>query len=155
MTIPTIHDPGAAVSEKDLTAFEERRGFGLPTDYRDFLKANNGGRPQPSAFPINGFELNPYGVVQAFFSLKETEMPSYDLDWILDDLQGLIPCKLIPVACTGTDDYVCLDLRQLGAPVMFWDRKSFWGSDIWRETDLYLVAPSFALFLSLFCDLPE
>ena len=62
----------------------------------------------------------------------------------------VLPGGVLPIACTGSSDYLCLDIRQPSAPVVFWDRRPSWGNNVWREDDLYPVAPDFdALLQSL------
>ena len=52
----------------------------LPASYQSFLLRNNGGRPVPSAFPIEGFNNNPTGVIQAFFGVDATEQAAWRHD---------------------------------------------------------------------------
>ena len=106
----------------------------------------NGGRPQPAGFPIQGLADNPVGVVQAFFGLN-AKIKAEDLRSIVEELQGLIPHGIVPIACTDGDDFVCMDLRDTPNVVVFWDRRSFWGANNWNENDLYPIARDFESFL--------
>jgi hypothetical protein len=122
-------------------------------DYRAFLLKHNGGEPDPPAFPITGFRNNPLGAIQKLFGINAT-VDVYDLDFVLEDLEGLIPRGVLPIGCTEGDDYVCLDTRREGIPVMYWDRRPFWGNNMWREEYLYPVAANFEAFLKSLQDSP-
>jgi cell wall assembly regulator SMI1 len=43
---------GHHISQQEIQAFEEYFGYTLPADYREFLQATNGGRPEPSSFVV-------------------------------------------------------------------------------------------------------
>jgi hypothetical protein len=144
--IRTVVDLNAPIDEQRLKSFEDRHDLGLPEAYRRFLLQHNGGQPVPAAFPIRGFPGNPVGVLQAFFGL-DSSIKTLDLDETLLELDGVAPSGIVPIGCTGTDDFVCLDLRAGGSSVVFWDRKPFWGSGIWSEGDVYLVADGFESFM--------
>jgi hypothetical protein len=49
-----FHDPGPALSEADLTAFETRHELTLPAEYRAFLLRTNGGTPEPNSVKVKG-----------------------------------------------------------------------------------------------------
>jgi hypothetical protein len=141
--------PNAPVGEEGLESFERRHDLKLPGSYRVFLMQINGGRPVPPLFPIEGFPNNPEGGIQAFFGLAAA-IATEDLDLVLADIKGNVPRGILPIACTDGDDFVVLDLREAGVPAKFWDRRPFWGANIWNERDLYPVAKSFdALLASL------
>ena len=130
-----------------IEAFENERNVALPSPYKDFLLATNGGVPEASVFPIRGMELNPDGEVQVFFGIHATH-PSSDLAKVHDFYAGRIPANIVHIACNSMSDHVCLDLRDGGEEVVFWDKRHFWGTGEWREGDLYHVADSFEEFLA-------
>jgi len=140
-------DPNAKISDAELELFAQKIGLHLPRAYVDFLLHTNGGQPVPSAFSIIGFPDNPDGVVQAFFGLNAT-IGTEDLEKNIAELDRRIPNGVFPIASTEGDDFLILDLRKHGAPVLFWDRRPFWGSSVWNEADLYLVAHDFESFLN-------
>lgn len=144
--LQSIVEPNPTINEHELELFTTRRGVRLPKQYEEFLLTTNGGQPVPSAFPITGFADNPLGVVQALFGVK-ANLATEDLDKILSELQGTVPKGIFPIACTEGDDFLVLDLRKPNAPVLFWDRKPFWGSSTWNEADLYPVSNDFSTFL--------
>lgn len=141
------------ITEDDLATFSGRHNLLLPQDYGDFLLRNNGGRPEPDCFPIEGLPLNPFGNVQVFFGINAAILTE-DLTTILTELPSSVPHGILPVACNGGGDFICLDLRKTNTPVVFWDRRPFWGNNIWNEKDLYRIADSFESFLESMRDLP-
>ena len=147
-----VLEPNAAVSEFELRSFAKRHGIKLPKPYEEFLLNTNGGQPVPSVFPIIGLENNPKGVIQAFFALKAS-IETEDLETNLSGLEGSVPRGVLPVATTDGNDWIILDLRKPHAPVFFWDRKPFWGNNVWNEDDLHFVASSFDSLLSSLSDL--
>jgi hypothetical protein len=146
-----IVEPNRPITEEDIAALESRLGLQLPPAYRDFLRKYNGGQPVPADFPIAGIPNNPFGAVQAFFGIG-ANIFTEDIEGVKADLPNTVPIKLIPIACTDGYDFVCLDLRQPGAPVVYWDRVPFWGNEVWNEGDLYPIAPSFEAFLEALHD---
>lgn len=149
-----VNEPNPQITEADVRRFESKHDIVLPECYRQFLLQYNGGRPQPTDFPIRGFANNPFGAVHEMFgiSLKNSV---YDLDSVLTELEGTVPHGLVPIGCTEGDDFVCLDLRQRGEPVVYWDRRPFWGNNIWKEEYLYPIADSFGDFLEKLEDSPD
>ncbi|MDO8839074.1 MAG: SMI1/KNR4 family protein [Parvibaculum sp.] len=141
-----VVEPNATIGEIELRSFADRHGIRLPKAYAEFLLRTNGGQPVPAAFPIAGMEGNPSGVIQAFFGLK-ANIGTEDLESNLTELGETVPMGILPIAGTEGDDFLILDLRKKDAPVLFWDRKPFWGSNLWDESDLYPVAADFELLL--------
>ena len=137
-----IVEPNLPVNVETLRFFALRNNIELPMSYEKFLLSTNGGQPEPAAFDIHGLEHNPAGVVQAFFGLN-ARIQSEDLELNLAELSGEIPAGILPIAGTDWDDFLILDLRFPGSPVRFWDRRSFWGTHAWRESDLYPVSCDF------------
>ena len=140
--IRDVVEPNDPITLEDVEDFARRHRLELPASYWEFLLKHNGGRPIPPFFPIAEFPDNPVGEIQAFFGLRAT-IPTEDLDATLDELCDLLPKGVLPIACTGLGDYLCLDLRRPAGPVMFWDRKPSWGNNVWTDGDLYPVAPNF------------
>jgi hypothetical protein len=144
---PEISEGNPPTSLATIEDFERKHVL-LPGLYKEFLLAANGGRPTSSIFPITGMALNPDGSIQFFFGIGNQRWPGYDLTNVLQELGDRIPSGIIPIATTDTGEYLCLDLREGGERVVFWDRVHFWGMGEWRESDLYHVADSFEEFLA-------
>lgn len=141
-----MHEQNSPITREDISEFASRHEIVLPDAYVAFLLKNNGGRPEPGAFPIHGMPDNPFGIIEVFHGIN-SKNDTDDLGWILAEVCTYTPKGLVPIACTGTGDYVCIDLRRPNSPVVFWDTKPSWGNNIWNEKDLYPVAESFESFL--------
>ena len=145
---PEITEFNPPTSQAAIENFERHHELKLPALYRQFLLTTNGGRPKNPVFPIRGMPLNPAGSIQLFFGVENRTWTVYDLSKTLDFYAGRIPHDIVPIAGNGGGDYICLDLRNGGERVAFWDNRHFWGTGEWRESDLYHVADSFAEFLA-------
>ncbi len=135
-------------SQEDILRLEARLGSKLPGDYREFLAAQNGGRPTPSmfAFVEGGKQTN--GKVQFFFTLDQKGKP-YTVQENIAAYQGRVPSGLIPIACDSFGNLLLLDLtaRKHGA-LYFWDheRENMDDSDEPTWENVYDVATSFKSF---------
>jgi hypothetical protein len=121
--LPGFVTRGPVVGEADIAAFEQRCGFPLPADYRQFLlDQNGGGRVARREADEEDEDAEPTGIVQ-FFSLgsaaalkvpraqvaqdpeawpEEFELLSNDLDWVMANCRDAgtrsYPPELLPVA---------------------------------------------------------
>jgi penicillin-insensitive murein DD-endopeptidase len=77
-----VHDANPPITREELQSFARRYNLQLPKAYEEFLLRNNGGRPEPEMFPIEGLENNPFGGIQAFFGLNAS-IVTEDLEKIL------------------------------------------------------------------------
>ncbi len=148
-----IVDPNEQITLVDVKDFCERNSLTLPTEYELFLLQTNGGQPIPASFQIEGFGNNPIGKLQAFFGLK-ARIATEDLEFLLAEFGDKIPHGILPIGCTGSGDFVCLDLRDERARVVFWDFRQFWGNNCWSEADIYPVANNFAELIRALADCP-
>ena len=144
---PEIIDANPQTSLAAIEDFERQRGLSLPAPYKEFLLATNGGVPRDPTFPIRGMALNPTGSVQVFLGIG-VRWPTTELAYAYDSYAGGFPPGIVPIAGDGSGNYVCLDLRNGRDRVAFWDKRHFWGTGEWRESDLYHVASSFEEFLA-------
>lgn len=136
------------VNDETLDEFEKERQIIFPTFYRKFIKLTNGGTPDQKKYPIENMLDNPFGSIQCFFGFSkilEVDLLQYNYDLYV----GAFPHGIVPIAATGGGDYVCFDLRDGSNRVVFWDKRHFWGTGEWRESDLYLIADSFAKFVNV------
>ena len=141
----TMSDVGRPLSDGDIGALEINLDVRLPEEYKAFLKQNNGGYPDPSYFPIHGFENNPVGTIQVFFR-TDGPIKSSNLDWNYRTFLGRIPENLFPIACEDGGSLICLSLSgsDKGA-VYYWD---YYGESQPPSYDnVYQIAGTFQGFL--------
>ena len=150
--IRNFRECGPQICDEDIRAVEREIGISLPQDYRDFLLAQNGGRPEPNAFPINGLENNPFGTIQVFLGIEDA-IESCNLDWTYHTFSGRLPDNLIAIARDDCGDLICLSLYGEDAgSVIFWDRHQEIEEPSYAN--VYHVADSFAEFLESIRELP-
>ena len=136
---------GSALTDGHLADLERKLGVILLDEYRSFLLRYNGGRPNPSFFPIHGFKDNAFGGIQLFLGV-DVPIRSSNLDWMYRTYQGRIPQNIIPIAITGTGDVLGLSLYGSDkGHVYFWDHDNEHSPPTYEN--MYLIAPSFPEFL--------
>lgn len=134
---------GPPLNPEDLRAFERTHELDLPSAYREFLLATNGGRPERDVLTIVGLERNPLGRIHFFFGLNDP-VESCNLDWNLVVFRDRIPAGLLPIATTEGTDKICLAVgRERPGTVFYWDGNAQAG-----ERNLHVLADDFASFLS-------
>jgi hypothetical protein len=148
-----MEESAPAVPKEHIDQLESEMGVVLPAAYKQFLLEHNGGRPTPNAFPIEGMENNPFGVIQVFFGLGD-EIESCDLRWNREVFRDRLPPNLFPIACDDGSDLICLSLRgRDGGAILFWDGQAE-GSPP-SCCNVYRIAASFSEFINGLTDLPE
>jgi SMI1 / KNR4 family (SUKH-1) len=134
-------------SSAQIAAFAARWEVSLPTDYVDFLTRYNGG-----SFAECFFKGSALGdlVVSRFYTLADSE--HYSIENSLNNLDGYVPSKFVPVAADpgGNLFLLALDSAHFGK-VYFWnhERPAFSEDGAFEDFDnLTLLADSFDQFLS-------
>jgi hypothetical protein len=122
---------GARLTDEALRAFERRHQIRLPTAYRAFLEATNGGRPARDLFAVRQGPADRIVRVRFFFGLEEIVSPC-NLGWVREVLAPRLPSELLAVATTDQADKLCISLS--GRAVFLWEVHS---------EVLMPVAPSF------------
>jgi len=134
---------GPSLNPEDLRSFEKKHGLALPSAYREFLLATNGGRPERDLITIVGLKSNPLGRIHLFFGLNDS-VESCNLDWNLAVFRDRIPADLLPIATTEGTDKICLAVgTERTGTVFYWDGHARAG-----QRSLYFLADDFASFLS-------
>ena len=136
------------LDEQDLIQVETRLNRALPKEYRDFLTAHNGGRPEPNAFPIYNNPSDDQGLVHNFMCIKDGDI--YDLLTWVDRYRDRVPSNFLPIAKDPGGNLICLSIsgEDLGK-VYFWDHEEEAATgQIPGYDNVYPVANSFQEFLS-------
>jgi hypothetical protein len=141
-----ILDQGPQLDVAQIAAYEQRYGLQLPEDYKAFLLAYNGGRPEPSNFKICNFKNNPVGRVKAFLGIGRSP-DFWNLDYFFREIPNALPKEVQPIASTSGPDYVVLSIGKNDfGTVYYWD--AYNAPKKPSRTDLYYVAKSFTEFLN-------
>jgi hypothetical protein len=142
----TIKEPRRSLSDSDLQRLEAQLFISLPSDYADFLKRYNGGRPIPKRFHIPTAEGHRTGQVLDFFGVDDP-VQSCRLDWNARVFPGRTPADFLPVACEDGGNIICMRLGQneFGS-VYYWDHHM--KTEQPSDGSLFRIAGSFSGFLS-------
>jgi cell wall assembly regulator SMI1 len=134
-------------TDDDIRSLEQKIGFPLPQDYRQFLLQYNGGVPKPERFAFRIPSGEQVSLVRVFFSLDEND-PYYNLLRKLSVNEGYIPESCLPI---GEDPFGNLILLELSKShqgnVYFWDHESEGGDDL--RDNMALIAGNFTEFTRL------
>ena len=90
-------EAGPKISDSDVASLEKKLGTRLPTAYREFLLAHNGGRPIPAGFPLMLLGRSLPWRVHFFYAIRDSE-ESTDIDYNLELTRHTRPRGVIPIA---------------------------------------------------------
>ena len=136
-------------SHENLSQLERALGLALPSQYKDFLMATNGGVPSKAQFSFVGF----FGhknetIVRKFFSCDpKTPVEKSDLanTYRFYVNNERIPSDVLPIAIDIADNLICLDLRSGAAQsVVYWDHEY----EFEKDNGLTVVFSDFMDFVS-------
>lgn len=111
---------GQPIGDDELNAFEREKSISLPADYREFLKAQNGGEVSPSVFEARGDGASQVGAFLEVGSARMNE--AWDLlKW---PTSPEIPAGFFPVAMCISGDYLCMASDgPNGGELRFWNHE--------------------------------
>ncbi len=140
VTMTESHEP---LGEDEVAALEQYLGSQLPSEYRTFLLAHNGGRPEPNAFEVEDYP-GVGSILDWFLGIKEGV--HNDISDHVEEYRGRIPIDLLPIAYDPGGNLVCLAVSgpRTGS-VYFWDHEGEEEAPSYRN--VYLIADRFDLFL--------
>jgi hypothetical protein len=116
-----MFEVGPSLTEAEVDGLERQLGIVLPKKYRSFLLRYNGGRPEPTFFPIRGFNTSPFGAIHYFFGISRA-VRSSNIDWNFRMYKGRMPSELLPIAGDELGNRICLFLAGTNEGcVYFWD----------------------------------
>ena len=145
--LDNIQDCWIPVAEKEIQAFENDIGFGLPTKYAEFLMSTNGGS-LPNVLRLqapSGITSTSNVAASEMYSLRCPKSLSYrSLDQEFSLHKGRIPSNTIPIGSTQ-DDLILLDCST--GEVLNWCRDEELDFDD-PEDNRHVIASSFDDFAS-------
>ncbi len=140
-----IQNVGAPIDETTVRQFEQTVGADIPTDYRDFLLKNNGGKPTPNVFDIP--QENNASVLREFFGLNGAKTSKFQAK--LETYKDRYPADMLPIGSDPSGNLVLLSVTGTEkGKVYFWDHEL--EADDERQPyyeNIYLISNSFAEFL--------
>lgn len=140
-----IHDSKGIVSEQELAALEKQLGINLPNDYRDFLKKNNGGYPEPDGFSFSNGEDG--SSVDKFLEVSDSKTAS--LISYYNTYKNRIPKSYFPIAKDPGGNLILIEIDHDGSGIYFWDHENeSEDGDPPGMDNIYLVSSSFDEFIN-------
>jgi hypothetical protein len=112
-----------AVAEEHITFIEEHLAVELPSQYKAFLRTNNGGTPVPKRFPIPNEGTSD---LDYFFFLNTDDEADYE---VLSDYVNLagddrLPYGLLPIGYDPGGNRVCVGfVGEFRDKIYFWDHE--------------------------------
>jgi hypothetical protein len=144
----TIIESSMPLTEADLVRAEQRMGRPIPSAYRAFLLAHNGGRPEPYAFQMQGRHGTPSqgGCVDWFLGINTGKYYS-DLEDLVKAARSRISPHLFPIGTDPGGNLICLSTSVSDEGAVY-----FWDHEFEGETpscgNVYFIASSFEVFLN-------
>lgn len=132
----------------ELLAVEERIGFSLPSEYKDFLLKFNGGRPALDGVRHDGEHFDFVG----YFYAIRGDMYHDDLVRQLGEHKDMIPKGYLPFGESPGGDVFCISMKEpaIGA-VYHWDHEEAnYEGEPW-EYNMTKLSPSLAQFFKGLC----
>jgi hypothetical protein len=138
-----VDSSSGKLDESSLAGLEERLGYRLPTEYREFLLQHNGGKPEPNIL-IEADGRARVGVT------KFLAGGHADCELLATRLQyrERVPSDLLPVALAEGGNLICLGVfgrRENG--VYFWDHEGESGGKKPSNRNISPIAKNFTVFL--------
>lgn len=156
MTILSLQNSQEPVLEEEIVDLERMISTQLPFDFKEFLKAHNGGYVQRYiSFPIDDDQQDDKGLLQEFYYLKPKR--SYrdlgDIRNILSVYKDRMPRHFVPFASDPGGNQLCLSVREKDyGTIYFWaheEEEDYEEDDGTADTypGIYVVARNFTDFL--------
>lgn len=109
-----LYDCGGKITEKVIQNFEEKLGFKLPSDYKEFILINNGGTPTDDLvydFIDSVTESNNSSDIREFFVFYNGETDNYDdamgiYSSMIDE--GVIDKTFFPIGDDSGGNTLCI-----------------------------------------------
>ena len=140
------------LNEVTINETANELGIQLPESYRKFLLRNNGGRPNPTVFPIFGDSTDTHGILNEFCCICKKN--SNDLIYKRGVFDGRVPDNFLIIGNDPGGNQICLSIAGNDyGKVYFWDHENevAEGEEPGYQ-NVYLIANSFDEFLDTLQD---
>lgn len=147
------HEP--PLTEAQIEAVEKQLGAKLPQDYKSFLLAHNGGRPEPCVFPISDFPDSTLDILNRFLAIGGG--PFDDLMDYVRTYRDRIPPNLLPIAYDPGGNVICLSLYGSDRGRVYLWLHEYETDEAEQPTydNVYVLANSFSDLLASLIEGPE
>ena len=137
-----IADSPASCEPRFIDAVEQQFGLTLPSDYRAFIAAHNGGRPKQNPVRVPGLDSDV--LVDFIFGLgcdRKLDLLSWTREYA-----GEMPPGVLIFAPDPGGTLFLLDCGRPGG-VYFWDHQHFFDISSEEDGNTHQIADTFAGFL--------
>ncbi len=120
----TIHESRPPITDADIQAVEQQLNIQFPDDYRRFLLAHNGGRPEPSVFDIiEGESAFTDSMVDWFYCIDPGDY-HFHIVKKAKVFKDRMPPEFIPIGCDPGGNQICLVVAgEDKGMIFFWDHE--------------------------------
>lgn len=136
--------------EAVVSNFEQQIGFSLPSDYRNFLVQNNGGRVDSQSFFVK--DLDQEILLDALFGITNSKARSLTLGYWLAEYGDELQEKTLIIGRDPGGRFLIYITEGEDKGVYYWDDTSFFPQSTEEDGNTYFVADSFALFCDSLVD---
>ena len=133
-------------NETTVAAFEQEIGFSLPSDYRLFIKENNGCKVNRQAFFVK--DLDQDIMLHVFYGITNSTSKSLTLRYWLDEFGDEIEDKTLLFGSDPGGGFLMYITDGEDKGVYYWDHAHFFPQSSEEEGNTYFVADSFDGFIA-------
>lgn len=141
---------GPKLSEDDLIKLEKQIGFVVPSPYRKFLLAYNGGKPVPEFFEVPGWRYKQSLVTELLGIIPGVKYA--DLEQNIKLMAGRLPRGFIPIGDDPGGNMIVISLDgPTRGKIYFFDHENepdFSTDNLEDYSNMYLLDDDFDKFLN-------
>jgi hypothetical protein len=138
------------LDEADISAFEQKIGFPLPDDYRQFLLEYNGAKANRQVFFVK--DLDQDVMLDKFFGITNPKSRSLTLGYWLQEFGDEIDAKSLFIGSDPGGRFLVYVTTGKDRGVYYWDHDNFFPQSSDGEGNTYFIAESFTEFCNSLMD---
>ena len=132
--------------ETTVAAFEQEIGFSLPSDYRTFLKGNNGCKVNKQVFLVK--DLDQDIMLDVFYGITNATSKSLTLNYWLTEFGDEIEEKTVLFGSDPGGGFLMYITAGEDKGIYYWDHAHFFPQSSEEEGNTYFLADSFDDFMA-------
>jgi hypothetical protein len=142
-----VIDSEKSLAKLDLDLLEQKLGFNLPAEYKDFLLLHNGGHPEKDCYPTNNMNLEGANIAW-FYAFYDGEYENLLKE--VERHENIIPKDFIPIGRGSGGNEICLGISgcDMGKLYFFITSLGIDENDIPFPNNMYLISNTFTDFIN-------
>lgn len=149
-------ESGKPITEAVLHDFELRYSCKLPTAYREFMLAQNGGKPDPCDFLLNRSDGKCVFLWLSWLSqFGFSPLDPRDMDWRPDYFEWDLPEDSLPIGYGVSNDVILLYHKGTRTGQVWYKCFMLCAEDGNPNEELHFLAESFTKFLTMLRKNPD